>query len=473
MSDLSAFLAERGCTLNSLLVLRDGAPLAETYWAPYGADTLQHTYSVTKSVISALVGIAIADGSIGGVDQPLVELLPGEVRRSGEAQLAAVTVQHALTMTCGLQWGETRARYARRSNPVQQMQQTRDWVRYIVTRRIVSPPGSRFEYSSGASHLLAAVLENATGMSVAAYAERRLFEPLGISDYAWTTDPRGTHTGGWGLYLRPRDMASLGTLYLNGGRWNGRAIVPEDWVQESTREHVQARPAYGLRGRVRSLARRLPRRPRRDVVGYGYHWWLPDFGGYAALGAGGQSVYVLPDDRVVVAITAGLTRERTALRHELMTRLVLPELRSPGPPRLERGDAPTRSPPLRRPPAADVVSGRTYTFKRNASGFSSIALDFPREGDAELTVSLDARVHALRVGLDEEFRHNPIDAQSSLALRGRWAAEREFRLEWCWMGSGERLEISLRFAGDRLSFESRGAIDGHRYRIVGRSSRWE
>jgi hypothetical protein len=366
-------------------------------------------------------------------------------------------------------------------NPVRRMQESADWVRYVLERRLVATPGATFDYNSGASHLIAAALQNAAGTTVAAYADERLFRPLGIRTWHWTADPAGVNTGGWGLHLRPRDMVRFGELYLNAGRWDGREVISEVWIRESTSCHVKAVPD-GRRGdRLRSFGRRVLGRPAGPAaVDYGYHWWLPDVGCHAALGSAGQAIYVLADERLVVAMTGGLRTSESSLRRELIEQRVLPALRSAAPAgdgQLEttagagglRRTASSALPEL--PPTAHLVSAQTYVFGENPSRIESLSLRFGRDGEATLDVLLEGRRYELAVGLDRSYRETMIDERNRLALRGAWVDDRTFALEWCWTSSGERLDISLRFARDRVSFRARGAIDGHTRRMVGRLRR--
>ena len=165
------FIARHDSTINGLLVLRDESVVLESYRCPYRAETLHHLYSATKSLVSALIGIAINDGCIRDVDQPIVDLLPAHARPLRDPRTRAITVRHALTMTTGLDWAEARSSYANPRNPVQEMQRAPDWVRYVLDRRVVAAPGEQLNYNSGASHLLAAALQSSTGMSVASFAE--------------------------------------------------------------------------------------------------------------------------------------------------------------------------------------------------------------------------------------------------------------------------------------------------------------
>jgi CubicO group peptidase (beta-lactamase class C family) len=283
--------------VRAVLVLVDERPVLERYRGGPPEDS-HDTFSVTKSIVSTLVGIAIAEGKLRGVDVTLAEALP-QYLSVMRPQVARTTLRQVLTMTAGLRpdpWsGEPLAATLHG-----------DWVSDILQHGFDHAPGP-WAYSSIGSHLLAAVLVRATGMRILEYARARLFDPLGIptrpaaqprldspagaraydaAKFAWPIDPQGINTGHAHIKLAARDLAAFGLLMLNKGVWKGRQLLPEGWVTEATRAHVDA--AEGNR--------------------YGYQWWIPDAGDhpvFAAVGYGGQLVEVVPDlHLVVVAVTA-------------------------------------------------------------------------------------------------------------------------------------------------------------------------
>jgi len=268
---------EQRIPLHSLLIIRNGYIVSETYFEPYQPETLHDMWSVTKSVIATLIGIAQRDGDIPGQNALIAELLPesaGAKARGGTK--AAITLEHLLTMTSGLGWVENDATFGR-------LYRSRDWVGFMLDLPMARKPGTAFSYCSGCSHLLSAIVAERTGENPQALAERELFAPLGIHDFSWEADPTGLPIGGWGLRLTPRDMAKLGYLYLNQGNWDGRQILPAAWVTDATTTHT----------------------PTDGELGYGYQWWTyPRWGAYAALGRDGQTIWVAPDDNLIVVSTA-------------------------------------------------------------------------------------------------------------------------------------------------------------------------
>ena len=274
--------------LHSLLIVKDGRLVFEEYFHNYNQNRIQGVASVTKSVTSILIGIAIDQGLIKGVNQSLSELLPA-YRDLLDADPLKQKLQlwHILTMTSGLQWDEDMYPYGDSRNDATRMERSADAVRFVLDRPMAREPGQQFQYCGGNSMLLSAILEEATGMKATEFARESLFEPLGISVYQWDAYADGhTNTDG-GLSLRPRDMAKIGQLMLNSGDWQGAQIVSPEWVAESTRARTNA-----------------------GIARYGYQWWrdsqsvlLETVETYFAAGYGGQMISVYPEQDMVIVFT--------------------------------------------------------------------------------------------------------------------------------------------------------------------------
>jgi CubicO group peptidase (beta-lactamase class C family) len=275
-------LAGRVDRMRSLLVVRDGRLAFERYYGGWNVDTLADVRSVTKSVVSTLVGIALEQGYLASLDQPITDFL-GRPTYRVSLEHALVTVRHLLTMTSGFAWAEAG------ETAYNDWIRSEDHVDYLLTQPFETSPGEAFSYNSAAVHLLGVVLEEATGVALPQYADRVLFEPLGVARRRWEELADGHVNGGAGLDLRPRDLARLGQLFLQEG-WSGRrSIVPTAWVEEATTKRFTG---FGGVGPVAQ-------------VSYGYLWWLDlENGAYFAWGFAGQFVYVVPRlDLVVVATT--------------------------------------------------------------------------------------------------------------------------------------------------------------------------
>jgi CubicO group peptidase (beta-lactamase class C family) len=295
LAQIFEVITEQRLNIHSVLIIRNGYLVTEAYYHPFRSKNMHEVYSVTKSVVSALVGIALEKGFIESVHQPVLDFFPEQTIENDDAHKQAITLEHLLTMTSGLEWTE--------GDTGRQLWQNIDWAQFVLNRPMAVEPGTQFNYNSGNTHLLSVIIQETTGMSTLSFAQAHLFEPLGISDVLWSRDPSGISIGGWGLRMTPCDMAKLGYLYLNNGVWDGQQVVPADWVNASIQKHVQVTD---------------PLEPWE--LHLGYSWWLHEFGPYAAHGMRGQFIYVIPDLNMVVVFTSGLDEEAEFVQPELLIR---------------------------------------------------------------------------------------------------------------------------------------------------------
>lgn len=293
---------ERFPDLHSLLIVRHGYLVLEEYFGGWERGRLHTLQSVSKSFTSALIGIAIEQGEIEGVDEKILGFFP---QVQGIAHLddrkRAMTLGDLLTMRSGTDYDEGYS-----GSPHSTLNSLpRGWDRFYLDRPMLRAPGTHFKYDSGGVILMSSLLKARAGLHADAYAERHLFAPLGIRRASWFRNREGhPHTGG-GLDLKPRDMARFGLLYSRGGRWRDRQVVPAAWVAASTRRQL---PLDGG-----STGHR---------VGYGYLWWIlePDPVGsgeqdiYAAMGFRAQYIFVVPEHDMVVVVTGGTRGRRDQRR---------------------------------------------------------------------------------------------------------------------------------------------------------------
>lgn len=273
---------------HSVLLIRHGKLVLEEYFYGHHRERLHGFQSCTKSITSLLVGIALEQGAIGSIDEPVYKYFPERAGYRWIDECYDLTLKHILTMTAALDWNETLP-YTDPRNDAVQMNQSADWIGYVLNKTRAGKPGEKYVYTSGLSILLGALLKNATGLYVDEFAERHLFGPLGITRYRWEAAPDGTrHTGG-GLSLRPRDAAKIAAMLLAGGRWRGQPVIAEAWVRESTRQHTAP-----------------------DDYPYGYQWHLSrfevngrKFESFCASGYGGQRMFMFPELDLAVVFTAG------------------------------------------------------------------------------------------------------------------------------------------------------------------------
>ncbi|MEM1247770.1 MAG: serine hydrolase [Acidobacteriota bacterium] len=286
--------------LQALLVARHGEIEREQVFRGPGLERPTNIKSASKSIISALVGIAIAEGHLSGVDEPITSFLKPTQRT--DPGVAEITIGHLLSMQAGLEptsFGNY-GRWVSSSN----------WVRFALERPMVDEPGGRMLYSTGNTHLLSAILTQATGQSTLSYARQKLGRTLGLQVAPWTRDPQGIYFGGNEMGLSPRDLFKFGELYRNGGRHEDQQVLPEEWIRESWR-----------------------RRTTSDWSGhdYGLGWWMRTSGRYDvffAWGYGGQYVFIVPDLELTVVTTSEslAPRERGHNRalHRLLDEWIIP-----------------------------------------------------------------------------------------------------------------------------------------------------
>ncbi len=253
-------------------------------WA--GGRDVHTLQSVTKSVTSILVGIAMDRGEIAGTDAPLLSFFRDYDLSRVDARLQRATLDDLLTMRTGIEWHE-RDRPLDETNTTWQLEYSQDWIQFTLDQPMDADPGVKWVYNSGGSHLMSGVIRAATGMTVDRYAEAHLFGPLGIRDYHWKRTPTGLPDTEGGLYLEAEQLAKIGYLYLRGGEWDGRRVVSDAWVRASTARRVDRVNAQGW--------------------GYGYQWWRLDRGAieiWAGLGFGGQFLVALPQHDIVGVVNS-------------------------------------------------------------------------------------------------------------------------------------------------------------------------
>jgi CubicO group peptidase (beta-lactamase class C family) len=306
-TDLGAAVetAEAMPRLHSLLVSRGGELLIERYFNGKDQADIANVKSVSKSLISALVGIAIDRGHIASLRQPIADYFGDELASQTDAPKRAITIEHLLTMQSGLETTSNRNYGAWVLSP--------DWVAYALRQPLENPPGTTMVYSTGNTHLLSAILTEATGRDTLTYARDVLAQPLGFYLAAWPKDPRGVYFGGNDMELTPRQMLAFGELYLNDGRANGKQIVPQRWVEAS-------------------LVPRAESRRERDRY-YGYGWWIRDAAGVTtpyAWGFGGQFIILVPELDVAIVATSASTPDNGRRGHrQILHRMIESQIIAP------------------------------------------------------------------------------------------------------------------------------------------------
>ena len=300
-------------TLLNLVIVRHGLVALERAYHQGELVATSDVKSVTKSIISALVGIALREGYLTSLDQRIEEFLPEYVLTADDQRKRAISLRHLLTLRSGLKWDE------RSAECWPALVVSSNWIEHGLRLPRLYPPGEVFTYSTLDAHLLSAILSRATGMDMLTFANRYLFGPLGCVITTWQNDPQGYQIGGTGLHLAPRDLAKVGYLYLRRGRWEDSQLLPEDYLSAST--CVQVTPQEGVYA----------------LAAYGYLWWVARIGAcecFYALGYGGQLVCVIPEVDIVMVVTArldvppsqGAGEQVFTMARELTERIIFPAL---------------------------------------------------------------------------------------------------------------------------------------------------
>jgi CubicO group peptidase (beta-lactamase class C family) len=435
-------VTEKHLGVHSLLVIRHGYVVADAYFYPYAPGTLHDLASVTKTITSTLTGAAVGRGLIK-LDDKVATIFPNQGAPSN------ITVGDLVRMESGLDCG-----YAPGEQELEQMKRSPDWVRFALALPVKYAPGTHSAYCSPGYHLLGSALAAAARKSEQDFGMAAVFEPIGIRKILWATDPQGRNHGWGDSHLYPADVARIGYLYLHGGEWNGRQIVPRDWVAMSTA------PATAQRG---------------EPGGMGYEWNASNgangrqFGG---TGRGGQSLIVWPElDMVVVSMGGGNTGQIAQwVRQAVKGDQALPA--DPEAARLlqakasaaARPPAPEASAQL--PAMAKTISGAVYEFPVNSSRLDSLSLTFQNRSEARVTVKYYGEPFTFPVGLDGVYRLSPSGPMGLPGgAWGKWTSDRDFLLDLNFVTNINHYTLAIHFEDDHIEVaanEASGLIrNGH------------
>jgi CubicO group peptidase (beta-lactamase class C family) len=427
------FVREREIPVHSVQIVRYGRLALDAYFYPYRSDMRHDVASVTKSITSTLVGLAIKRGYLRDLQQPIIALFPGRAFMNVDERKRKLNIEHLLTMSagwdCGFETKEARLFEMRRST---------DWLQFMLDLPMVADPGTRWAYCSGNCHVLSVLLTQTAGTNALAFARRELFTPLEIDDVAWSTDSRGNNHGWGDLQLHPRDMAKIGQLLLQRGRWRDQEIVPEAWIATATRAHME-------------------RTSNNDH--YGYFWWVKgkDYPGmFEAVGRGGQRINVWPAKDLVLVFTGG------GFEPGDLAPFILRALKSDNPlsanregfARLkERIDAATKGPSARplskMPVVAKGISGRKFQLATNSLNLKTLRFEFSNSSEALLELVWEEHRMTIPMGLDgvERFSINNL-INLPQAAKGEWLNEDTFLLRLDLVGGINFYRLKFTFSED-------------------------
>ena len=389
-------MRDKGINIHSLTIIRNGAVILDAYFYPYDGGTVHELASVTKSVITTLIGIAADQGKLS-LDDRMVSFFPERTIVNRGIFKNFITVRQLASMTSGLD-----CKSANDEQTLTEMGMAPNWVQFTLDLKVNYLPGTHFEYCSPGMHVLSAILQEATGMKASEFARINLLEPLGIKDVIWEQDPQG-YTDGWaGLYLYPRDLAKIGYLMLNQGQWERKQIVSAKWVEEATQ--LQKKTGQG--------------------DNYGYGWWIPNpaqFVEFAAEGRGGQYIRVIPQLNMVIVTTGG------GFDWKDIVPLLLPAMVDTSKPlpanpvnknKLDNAITAILQPPAPKtiaalPETAHSISGKIYCFDPNPIDIKILSLNFSDPSEAHLVATFyNQPEQDLQIGLDGVYRMYPIGEHS-------------------------------------------------------------
>jgi CubicO group peptidase (beta-lactamase class C family) len=437
LADALDYVRTQRPRIHSLLIVRNGYVVLDATFFPFHRNSLHDAASVTKSITSTLVGIAIDEGRLRGLTQPVLSVFADRKIQHRDERKEQLTLEHLLTMSSGLD-----CEYGGGERTLREMRASPDWVQFMLDRPMIAAPGTKAEYCSGGMHLLSGVVTRVTGVSALEYARRRLFQPLGITDVAWPADPQGI-THGWGdLHLRSVDMAKVGYLWLQGGHWNDQQIVSSAWMTDASRPHTHM---------------------FHDDYGYGL-WVKPKQEPtlFEANGRGGQRITVLPTKNLVVAITGG------AFEPGDVGAFILKSMRSDAAlaenpaatRRLAKAVAAAAEPPQPQPAAslpslAREISGRRFVLEDNPLEWRAVRFEFvlPDSAVAQLEFA-DGRVEKRAVGLDGVPRLSPGGRFGlPVAVQGSWTDPSTFVFDYDEVANINSFVCRFVFAGSGVTVQ--------------------
>lgn len=440
--------------LHSFMFLRHGKVVAEGWWEPYGPELVHTMYSTSKSFTSTAIGFAVAD-SLLTVEDKVISFFPEFLPDSVSDYLAALTVKDLLTMSVGQD-----------PDPTLKIPADSLWVKGFFETPVLNEPGSVFLYNSMATYMLSAIVTRVTGEKVIDYLQPRLFEPLGISGIDWETDPAGYNTGGWGLRLKTEDMAKFGQFLLQKGKWDGKQVLPGEWVEEATTFKIQQRPDLPAEDRAKS----------DWLQGYCYQFWRCRYNAFRADGAFGQYIIVMPDQDAVIAITSETPDMQGVL--DLVWSLLLPAMSDSAMPadplalaelneKLSGLQIAAPAPASTGTFAADLT-GKTYRLDSNIRNATSLTFQIT-EGQAKVVFGSANTSDTLAMGngkwvFSQTSRKGPyLVARAKNSLEGlppfkvaaayTWQSDSTLELTLRYIESPHTERILCTFAGDDVAVD--------------------
>lgn len=439
---------EQAIPIHSLLLIRNGYVVADAAFYPYDGQAAHDVASITKSVLTTLIGIAADRGQLS-LDDKVVSFFPDRTIANRDARKEAITLRHLASMSSGLNCIPDDAA----NNSVGAMYASPDFVQFVLDLPMAWEPGGHFAYCSPAIHPLSAVLQQTTGLTALEFARQNLFEPLGIDEVTWGSDPQGVNNGWADLSLHPEDMAKIGLLFLQKGQWAGQPIVSGQWVEAATAPQMT---------------------PADETTNpYGYGWWVDADreGVYFAGGRLGQYIIVYPEWNTILVTTGG-GFDIEQIEESLLAALVDVEEPLPDNPegvaRLQAAVDGVAQPPEAAPvpPLPDVartISGQPYAIGPNPLGLGTLTFEFDDSAEALVHFGSPAGDQSIDIpiGLDGRYRFTTLLGDGRpVGIRGHWADPQTFILEYNGVAANQHTEAEFVFQGDGVDVTLSDLVNG-------------
>jgi len=409
---IEAAETQRKDELHSIMILRHDKLIAQGWWNPYNPESPHQLFSLSKSFASSAIGIAQDEGLLN-IDDKVISFFPDDLPDSISTNLNSMRIRDLLKMNTGHNNDATGRMTTSGEN----------WVKGFLALQVEHKPGTHFVYNSAATYMLSAIIQKVTGETLTQYLTPRLFEPLGISNPKWDSDPAGINIGGWGLNVRTKDIASLGQLYLHKGNWEGKQLISEEWVDEAT-----------------SFQTSNGSNPESDwEQGYGYQFWQCRHNIYRGDGAFGQYCIVLPQQDAVIAITSGSNDMQAILN--LVWDYLLPGFESMP---LAEDDQAFQAlqeklssltlSTIHGEASSSIeteISNKKYIMETNEAGIESIAFELDSE-DKSITIGTQAESIKIPIGYEITKKSSltlPQLGEQVVATTGAWRSNNNYELK--------------------------------------------
>lgn len=451
-------IQEKKLELHSLMIVKDGAVIAQGWWYPYTSERYHGCYSVTKAFVSTAVGLAEEEGLLA-LDDYLADFFPEKLPNMPSQKLLEIRISDLLKMSCGMEHEVN-------------LMEAEDSVKAFLAEEVIDQPGEKWRYNSICTHMLSQIVEKVSGMSIVEYLTPRLFEPLGITHYRWDRNPQGELMGGWGIHITTETLAKMGQLYLQKGKWGDRQLIPESWVERASAYQIDnSDPDH-------------PKGVSDFGSGYGYQLWnCLESGSFRLDGAFGQVSMVFPKERLVIAITEGVPDAQKTfdvVRKHLINGIQEQKSGSTEADHqlleLLSGLTLGENQKMPRSPMEAVINNCEYRFAENQgslipdtqrwmafvseSGITNIKFNFG-ETEGRFFWKEGSQENEVAVGLDGDYRYSVTRlpySENVVACCGYWVNENEFHMVFRMVEEPHGLNIVIKFLENELTLSYQPTI---------------